>query len=239
MNTISISSGNVKLVAHRGVSGLERENTNAAFLAAGNRSYWGIETDTHKTADGVFVVIHDSTTGRVAERNLDVNKSTYAELCEILLKDMDGTSTRQDLRIPTLKDYSTICHRYGKVSVLELKDDFSSEDLENMIALIREIGQLENTIFISFNLNNLIRLRAILPQQKAQYLTTKFDDEILQSLLQHHLDLDIHYKALTAEAVQTLKAHNIVINTWTCDDPADAQKLIDLGVDQITSNILE
>ena len=85
MNTISIPSSHVKMVAHRGVSGLERENTNAAFIAAGNRSYWGIETDTHKTADGVFVVIHDSTTGRVAERNLDVTQSTYAQLCELLL----------------------------------------------------------------------------------------------------------------------------------------------------------
>ena len=33
------------MIAHRGVSGLELENTCAAFVAAGNRSYFGIETD--------------------------------------------------------------------------------------------------------------------------------------------------------------------------------------------------
>ena len=47
------------MVAHRGVSGLERENTNAAFVAAGNRSYFGIETDVRPTADGHFVLLHD------------------------------------------------------------------------------------------------------------------------------------------------------------------------------------
>ena len=36
--------GNTKMVAHRGLSGIETENTAAAFVAAGNRGYWGSET---------------------------------------------------------------------------------------------------------------------------------------------------------------------------------------------------
>lgn len=52
MDTIKIDKNNVKLIAHRGVSGIERENTAAAFVAAGNRSYYGIETDVHVTKDG-------------------------------------------------------------------------------------------------------------------------------------------------------------------------------------------
>ena len=43
-NTVKVDIKNAKMVAHRGVSGLERENTNAAFVAAGQRSYYGIET---------------------------------------------------------------------------------------------------------------------------------------------------------------------------------------------------
>ena len=46
-------SSAVKLIAHRGLSGLERENTAAAFVAAGNRAaYFGIETDVYRTVDG-------------------------------------------------------------------------------------------------------------------------------------------------------------------------------------------
>ena len=51
MNTIKINKKNVKIVAHRGLSGIEVENTNAAFVAAGNRSYYGIETDIYMSQE--------------------------------------------------------------------------------------------------------------------------------------------------------------------------------------------
>ena len=54
-----------EMIAHRGLSGLERENTCAAFIAAGNRSYYGIETDIHITRDGRFIVYHDDNTLRL------------------------------------------------------------------------------------------------------------------------------------------------------------------------------
>ena len=61
-DTIRINASNVRMIAHRGLSGIELENTNSAFVAAGNRSYFGIETDVHITADGQFVIIHDDNT---------------------------------------------------------------------------------------------------------------------------------------------------------------------------------
>ena len=72
MNTIKLT-GKAKMVAHRGLSGIERENTNPAFVAAGNRSYWGIETDVHKTSDGQFVIIHDETTERISAGEYNIN----------------------------------------------------------------------------------------------------------------------------------------------------------------------
>ena len=38
MDTVKIDKKGIKMVAHRGVSGLECENTCSAFIAAGNRS---------------------------------------------------------------------------------------------------------------------------------------------------------------------------------------------------------
>ena len=55
MDTIKINKGSALIVAHRGLSGLERENTASAFVAAGNRSYYGIETDIWRTSDGHFL----------------------------------------------------------------------------------------------------------------------------------------------------------------------------------------
>ena len=77
MDTIKIDKKNVKMIAHRGVSGLETENTCAAFIAAGNRSYWGIETDLYRTADGRFVVFHDSTTMRLSGTDYTIEQTGW------------------------------------------------------------------------------------------------------------------------------------------------------------------
>ena len=135
MDTIKIDSKEVKMIAHRGLSGIEKENPCPAFIAAANRSYYGIETDVHVTADGKFVVIHDDTTERVClgKTNLNVEQSTYDELKNIVLPDLDESTHRQDIRIPLLKDYLKICKKYNKVCVLELKNDFAKSDIEKMI----------------------------------------------------------------------------------------------------------
>ena len=77
MDTIKIQKNQVKMVAHRGVSGLELENTCAAFVAAGNRSYFGVETDVHVTKDGKFVITADRFTNQMLQ--LGSNPQALAE----------------------------------------------------------------------------------------------------------------------------------------------------------------
>lgn len=241
MDTRKIDHGSVCMIAHRGVSGLERENTNAAFVAAGNRSYFGIETDVHKTADGQFVIIHDEHTRRVTDGKTDLNveHSTMEQIRKVVLPDRDGQQ-REDLRIPTLEEYVRICKKYEKVSVLELKNPFEQEDIRKMIRIVQAQGQLEHTIFISFVLENCICLRGLLPEQPVQWLlSAPIDAQVVDTLCKHRLGLDSDHKYLTAPIVQMLHEHGITVNCWTCDDPERAQVLVEMGVDQITTNILE
>jgi len=238
-DTLKLNNSSVKMVAHRGLSGIELENTASAFVAAGNRSYFGIETDVHRTSDGQFVVIHDDTTKRVGLDNLVVEETTYETLRALHLCDKDGQRGRSDLRIPSLQEYTQICKKYGKVSVLELKNRFTAEDIAKIVEIIRAEGWLEETIFISFNLDNLIDLRAMLPEQPAQFLISKFPDDLIDTLKKHNLDLDIYYKALTKENAKAAIDAGIHINVWTVDELEDAQRMIDCGVEYITSNIIE
>ena len=85
MNTTKFENKSTKVVAHRGLSGIERENTNAAFIAAGNRSYFGVETDVHVSKDGQFVIAHDSSMSRVSGSSLVIEESTLAQLRSITL----------------------------------------------------------------------------------------------------------------------------------------------------------
>lgn len=247
MDTIKINSGNAKMIAHRGLSGLETENSIPAFIAAGNRSYYGVETDVHVTKDGKFVVIHDEHTDRVAWDCINVEKSTYNLVRKIILKDMcpaagsDGSedSGRQDLLIPSMGEYIRICKKYDKKCILELKNHFAPEAIDSMLGEIYRLGYLEHMVFISFDLENMIGLRRCLPHQDLYYLRSTYNEEVLRVLKENRLYLDIHYPALTKEIVEELHGEGILVNCWTCDNKEEAERLAAWGVDYITSNILE
>ncbi len=239
MNTVKINRKNCRMVAHRGCSGLERENTNAAFVAAANRSYYGIETDIHATLDGEYILYHDDHTGRICIDNMEVEKTTFATLRSLLLTDKDGTKGRSDLRMPTLEEYIGICKKYEKIAVLELKNAFTREQIYEICEKIEALDYMEGVIFISFKYDNLVLLREKYPTQAAQFLTKEYTENLIDRLKAYNLDLDIHYPALTEENIKALHDAGIVVNCWTVDDPAVAEQLVAWGVDYITSNILE
>ena len=239
MNTTKIEHKNTLMVAHRGVSGLELENTNSAFIAAGNRSYFGIETDVRRTSDGKYILLHDNDTERVGIDKLFPEQTTFETLRALNLRDKNGKRGRADLHLCSLEEYIETCKKYEKKCILELKGGYTAEWLAEMIGIIRNLGWLENVIFISFSLDNLIKVRALLPEQKIQYLTGEFNESIFNSLKQYKLDLDIWMNGLHEEDVKTLHDAGIEVNVWTVDKKEDGDRLVEWGVDYITSNILE
>lgn len=244
MDTIKLNSKHVKIIAHRGLSGIERENTCTAFLAAANRSYFGIETDIHTTRDGKFVIIHDETTERVSlgENNINVEENDYSAVENIVLPDKDGTKIRQDIKIPLLSEYIAICKKYEKICILEVKNAFTDEEIKKLVEEIKTTEYIQNVIFISFELENCLKLRKILPEHEIQWLIGKnleVTDELIKIFVDNKLDIDIYYKSLNKENIEKLHSKGIKINCWTCDNKNDAEALIELGVDFITTNILE
>ena len=220
MNTVKIKSKNVGIIAHRGLSGIERENTNPAFVAACNRSYYGVETDVHVTSDGKFVIIHDETTERVSDQkyNINVEENTFDALSDVVLPDKDGDFYRSDIRIPSLEEYIKICKKYDKICVLDL----------------------ENVIFISFEKENCVCLRKHLESHDIQWLTGReVGDSEIEFMKKYNLNLDIAYRQLSKPLVKKLHKNGIKVNCWTCDSKEDAENLVKMGVDFITTNILE
>ncbi len=239
MDTIKFNKNKTLVVAHRGLSGLETENTNAAFVAAGNRSYYGIETDIHKTADGKFVVNHDNDLNRVAGENICVESVSLSVLQNVVLFDKDGTKNREDLRPCTLENYISICKKYDKHCVLELKSDFTDEETARFVDIIKNYGYLEYTTFISFNYQNLLKVRSILPEQSAQFLFCEFTEGTIEKLIADKIDVDVYFGALNKQTVDILHDAGLKVNCWTVDKKEDAKRLAEWGVDYITSNILE
>lgn len=247
MDTIKIGKPNIKMVAHRGASGIETENTMSAFVAACNRSYYGVESDVHVTKDGKFIMFHDDTVKRMTNLDMpNVEECTFDELRSLTINNVwgkfeagTGEPSRKDLVMPSLKEYISICKKYGKKCILEIKNLVTKKDIDGIVNEIKELDYLDNVEFISFQLGNLIMLRELLPKQPLQYLLDEYSDEAGEMMDKYNLDLDIRYTNLTKEVVDLMHSKNHLVNCWTCDEPDSANQLAEWGVDYITSNILE
>ena len=123
--------------------------------------------------------------------------------------------------------------------MLELKNHFQPADIDAIIDIIRQEGWLERTIFISFDLMNMICIRSGCPSRRRSSWFPPIRIGVEDTLKKYSLDLDIYYKALTAERVQALHDAGIEVNVWTVDTLEDAQRMVEYGVDYITSNIVE
>ena len=241
MNTIRIQKKQTQLIAHRGLSGLEAENTLCAFVAAGNRSYFGVETDVHVTADGQFILIHDNSTERVAGEGqiYAVEQTDFATLRGVTLLDRDQKAGRGDLRLPSLDEYIDCCKKYEKICVLEFKNRMKKADIGRIAEHFRTAEYLDRVIFISFCLENLIDLREICPNHPVQYLVRELREDVFEVANANRMDIDTDWKSVTKEWVDRLHRVGLKLNAYTINDPEVAERFADWGMDYITTNILE
>ncbi len=237
--TIQLSTGACRLVAHRGLSGLEKENTCAAFLAAGLRGYWGVETDVQPTADGRFVCSHDADLRRVSGAGFDIRSHSLAETQAVPLPDPDGATFRSDLRVPLFEDYLAICRKYGRVPVVELKGPFGSRTVRKVVALVRGAGLLDRAVFISFHWSDCERVRRICPDNEVLFLGGPDPAIPMERHAALRIGADYRADLVTPELVGAFHAAGLRVNAWTVDTLAGAARLLDMGVDLITTDILE
>lgn len=242
MGTVKIDSKNVKMIAHRGLSGILQENTIPAFLLAANHSYYGIETDLHVTKDGKFIICHDDNILRVSNIDMVIEESNYDDLRRIKLLNKDG-SLSSDIHLPNLEEYINICHKFNKISVLEFKNNISEKYIVEIVNIIKELGHYNNTIFISFDALNIVNLKKNFVDCNCQFLSNTDTLEkwefALNLALNYNVGLDLYYGSLTSEYVKICKENNVKLNVWTVDKTDDAERLIEMGVNYITTNILE
>ena len=235
---------NYLIIAHRGEPFDAPENTLAAINLAWERNADAIEIDIHLTKDQKIVVIHDKTTKRTANQN----KRIKANVLEDLKKLNFGNSTSFIEKIPTLKEVLATVPA-GKKILIEIKCD------EKIIPFLRaEIAdsglKREQVEIISFNFKVVKSVKIRLPEHKVLWLLNldynwlsklvmKSTRQLLNKTKNNNLDgIDVWGggKAITQKFVDNVKALNLIIYTWTIDDPIRATKLINMGVNGITTN---
>ena len=234
---VDYKNGDVKMIAHRGLSGLHTENTVAAFLGAAKSDYYGIETDVHVTADGQYALFHDDNLKGMTGVDMKIAENEYGEIRSVELPDKggDGETARY---VPLLHEFVKICKDYDKQAIVELKASFTKQQMIEIVDILDGYGMKNKTTFISFDENNLLLLRQVYPTAHAQYLFETATDEAIQFAIENKFDASIQFWRVLPTNVKKIHDAGLQVGCWTVDNKWQAGLMKLYGVDYITSNIL-
>ena len=231
---------NVKWISHRGESIDAPENSIPAFKLSLERQTDGMECDVHLTADKVVVVAHDATTARMGDRNLVIEKNTFAELAKVNISGANETYPNE--HIHKLEDCLD-CLGKNREFYIELKPGTAAL-VPAVEKILTDRGMTSKQIvIISFDKEMIALSKKIMPQYRALWLTGfpagLTVDTLLDVLTAMHadgVDCAVNENILNDEFVQRLHNEGMIVAVWTIDQPGQARRLIEMGVDSITSN---
>ncbi len=222
------------IIAHRGASAYEPENTLRAFQRAIEQGAQMIELDLHTTRDGQVVVIHDAT--------LDHTTNLKGRVDQLTLAEIKRADAGQDERIPTLDEVLDLTT--GKLRLyLEIKDPraaaptlqtirarrcqgemlLASFDLALMRQLGNEVRDVELGVILgSESLNPVVRYREAFPWRALR--------PINYQVLCMQVELCYGYLA------RRVKASGKRLYVWTADSEEQFARMIARKVDGIVTN---
>ncbi len=236
-----------KRIAHRGFSSEAPENTKAAFSLAVEGNFHGVECDIWKSKDGVYVVSHDGHLQRMCGVDLHIKDLTYEEIKKYPIINGKKKEEHPVQYLPTLRQFLSIVNRDERIHpVIEIKVDFMTEELREIVDLVKEYELYERTYFISLHQGVLLRLKEELyfPTERLQYVygaiaENKFipvSEELEQWLMENRINLDTRYTLLTMENVQRLHNAGLEVNVWTVNKKEDMERMLkEYKVDMITT----
>lgn len=227
MYCAEVTSLPTQIMAHRGASAVERENTTVAFRRAAEMGSHAVELDVRICKSGELVVHHNAV---VAD--------------SIALKDL--SRDQLPAYIPTLDQALDACG--GMWVNIEIKNDerepdFDSSDkvAELVVALLRQRSPSQSWIISSFRRQTVDFIHTLWPQLPTAWLTSHVIDSEAQALADslnasgHHA-LNPNVRNLSRHVVSIMHDNGLAVNTWTCDDPVRIGELIDWGIDGICTN---
>jgi len=222
------------VIAHRGASAYEPENTLRAFDLAIKQGAQMIELDLHLTRDNRVVVIHDPT--------LDHTTNLKGRINELTLQEVKLADAGKGERIPTLEE--TLELTAGNVQLyLEIKDPaaasetlklirnrscqgdvmLASFDIELMRMLGREVNDIELGVILgTSSLWPSIRWREAFPWIALRTISYQ--------VLCMQVELCYAYLA------RQIKADGKKLYVWTADLEREFERMITRGVDGIVTN---
>jgi glycerophosphoryl diester phosphodiesterase len=231
------------VIAHRGGSPSDRENTAAAFQHSLALGVDALECDVRRTVDGILVLIHDATV-RLSGRRIAVRDATFSRLHDTMPW------------LLTLSEFlDTFGHRTTLINVDLKAPGYESETL----GMLEHTALVDRTLISSTSIRSLSKLAGLDPRLQlglsrghsaarfhlrpvpavvATWLRVTLPEWLPWQLrLSRVRAAMLQHSVVTGRLVADLHRHGYRVFAWTVDDPREAQRLGAIQVDGIATNL--
>lgn len=229
------------VVAHRGFSHIAPENTLAAIREAIRVGAAGCEFDVYQTSDGEMFLNHDGSLKRVSGVDVAPGKIAFDELRRLDAGAWKGEQFKGE-KFPTLREALELLKGTATRPVIEVKANGFEEKI---VALVRELGMEKDVIIIDFSAPRVKKFREIAPEIPTAWLVS-FEKEVTLDEACTQIErtladcgtnlVDMHFGKVTRELLDRLGGRGIHVMCWTVDNPADIKRMVELGVESVTTN---
>ncbi|WP_423921779.1 glycerophosphodiester phosphodiesterase [Candidatus Poriferisodalis sp.] len=236
-------------IAHRGGSAVWPQNTMAAFEGAVGLGYRYLETDVQATSDGVLAVFHDDVLSLTSDRVGRISEMTWSEVSQARV----GGEP-----IPRLEE---LLDAFDDVRIsIDPKTDAA---IEPLIEALRRPGVLDrvcvgsfsdarlarlnqafgDAVCLSFSPREIARLAAFsavgMPTRSRPRLRSRnrlLDGRPFRGRIASIPLRQGPIPLATRRLVDYAHRAGLTVHVWTIDDPAEMDRLLDIGVDGIMTD---
>ncbi|MFY1679616.1 MULTISPECIES: glycerophosphodiester phosphodiesterase [unclassified Streptomyces] len=210
-------------IGHRGMAGVEPENTLRSFVAAERAGLDAVELDLHLSKDGALIVIHDAEVDRTTDGSGPVAEKTLAELRAL---DAGGGE-----RVPVFEE---VLEAVSLPIQAEIKDVAAARTLAGTMLRLDLADRVE---VISFHDEAIVELARLVPGARTALVAQYYGPEVVDRAVAagaRTLCLDV--RRLTLETVARARAARLRVLSWTVNTDQELRLVRTLELDGATTD---
>ena len=228
-----------RLCAHRGFSAIAPENSLPAYGAAVALGAQEIEFDLWPTLDGEIVSCHDSTLDRISDGTGKIFEHTLAQLQQLDFGAKFGPEF-QGLRIVRFEDILRrfSCHTVMNIHVKTLSDHYDGAAMERIVSLIRRYDCAGHCYFMITHDGVIRKFKAYAPDIPVcvGHLSERPWAIVDRAIELGAQKVQLFKPYFNQEMIDKAHAHGIRCNVFWADEPEEARKYLDMGIDTVLTN---
>ncbi|WP_142215800.1 glycerophosphodiester phosphodiesterase family protein [Streptomyces sp. SLBN-118] len=213
-------------IGHRGVMGVEPENTLRSFVRAEQSGMDAIELDLHLSKDGALVVMHDADVDRTTDGNGPIADKTLAELREL--------DAGEGERVPVFEEVLDAVRAPLQV---EIKDVAAARTLAAVMLRRDLVHRVEVS---SFHDDAIAEIASLVPGVRTLLIASRWGADIAdRAKTVGAAALALNIRRLTLETVEHAHGEGLQVIGWVVNTQDHLRLVRALELDGATTDFPE